>query len=227
MHVRAVVVGPEGEPALADVPEPEGPGVTVRVLGCGLCGSDVEKLDAAHAGSILGHEVVAETADGRRVALVHHAPCGECARCLDGHESTCERFAAPTIRPGGFAERVRAQGSVEIPAHWPDWRGTMVEPLACVLVWLFADHEPSGSPRVCPVNQSGPSLPPEGCATRRIHPRSPADHCPAPEACRHSTKRAGHDRRGKFARGSRRNQIRGTAGGRYHLRSWGGGDDPE
>ena len=54
---------------------------------------------------MLGHEVVAETADGRRVALVHHLPCGECARCLAGHESTCEAFEAPTIRPGGFAER--------------------------------------------------------------------------------------------------------------------------
>ena len=75
----------------------------------------------------------AETADGRRVALVHHASCGECARCLAGHESTCERFAAPTIRPGGFAERARTQGTVELPGHWPDWKGTMVEPLACVL----------------------------------------------------------------------------------------------
>ena len=108
--VRAVVVGQDGEPALADVAEPEGPGELVRVLACGLCGSDVEKLDAAHAGDVLGHEVVAETAEGRRVALVHHASCGECDRCLAGHESTCERFAAPTIRPGGFAERVQGAG---------------------------------------------------------------------------------------------------------------------
>ena len=28
---------------------------------------------------------------------------------------------------------MRAQGWVELPADWPDWRGTMVEPLACVL----------------------------------------------------------------------------------------------
>jgi L-iditol 2-dehydrogenase len=131
--VRAVVVGPEGEPAVADVPEPDGPGELVRVVACGLCGSDVEKLDAAHAGVVLGHEVVAELDDGRRVALVHHASCGACERCLAGHESTCERFAAPTIRPGGFAERVRTQGWVELPREWPDWRGTMVEPLACVL----------------------------------------------------------------------------------------------
>ena len=131
--MRAVVVGSDGQPALADVPEPGGPGETMRVVACGLCGSDVEKLDDGHAGAVLGHEVVAETSDGRRVALVHHASCGECERCLAGHESLCERFAAPTIRPGGFAERVNAQGTVDLPAHWADWKGTMVEPLACVL----------------------------------------------------------------------------------------------
>ena len=140
--MRAVVVGPEGEPGLADVPEPDGPGDLVRVVACGLCGSDVEKLDSAHAGVVLGHEVVAELQDGRRVALVHHAPCGECDRCLAGHESTCERFAEPTIRPGGFAERARADAWVDIPGDWPVWRGTMVEPLACVL--RGAKHVPPG-----------------------------------------------------------------------------------
>jgi L-iditol 2-dehydrogenase len=131
--VRAVVVGQDGEPTLTDVPEPNGPGELVRVLACGLCGSDVEKLGTASAGAVLGHEVVAETREGRRVALVHHASCGECERCLAGHESTCDRFVEPTIRPGGFAERVRAQAWVHVPGDWPDWRGTMVEPLACVL----------------------------------------------------------------------------------------------
>ena len=131
--MRAVVVGQDGEPALTDVPEPDGPGESVRVLACGLCGSDVEKLWPESAGVVLGHEVVAETTDGRRVALVHHASCGECERCLAGHESTCERFVEPTIRPGGFAERVHAQAWVHLPSDWPDWRGTMVEPLACVL----------------------------------------------------------------------------------------------
>jgi L-iditol 2-dehydrogenase len=82
---------------------------------------------------VLGHEVVAELEDGRRVALVHHVPCGECERCLAGHESTCERFAASTIRPGGFAEHVSADDWLDLPDAWPDWRGTMVEPLACVL----------------------------------------------------------------------------------------------
>jgi len=131
--VRAIVLDAAGQPVLSDLPAPGGPGAVARVLACGLCGSDVEKLDAAHAGSVLGHEVVAELEDGRRVALVHHLPCGECERCLAGHESTCERFAASTIRPGGFAEHVCAEEWLDLPDAWPDWRGTMVEPLACVL----------------------------------------------------------------------------------------------
>jgi L-iditol 2-dehydrogenase len=140
--VRAVVLDSAGEPALVEVDEPDGPGELVRVLACGLCGSDVEKLYPEHAGRVLGHEVVAETADGRRVALVHHAACGECERCRAGHESTCERFAAPTIRPGGFAERVRAQAWLELPDGVDDALGTAVEPLACVL--RGAERVPSG-----------------------------------------------------------------------------------
>lgn len=131
--MRAVVLGPSGEPVLTDVAAPDGPGEVVRVRACGLCGSDVEKLTPEHAGAVLGHEVVAETADGRRVTLVHHAACGACTQCRAGHESLCEVFAAPTIRPGGFAERVAAQGWVELPDGIDDARGTMVEPLACVL----------------------------------------------------------------------------------------------
>lgn len=133
MPVRAVALGADGRPSLADIAEPPPPGDLVNVLACGLCGSDVEKIGVWPAGAVLGHEVVAETADGRRVALIHHAGCGECARCRAGHESTCEQFPEPTIVPGGFAERVRATGWVELPAGVDDARGTYVEPLACVL----------------------------------------------------------------------------------------------
>ncbi len=131
--MHAVVLDAAGQPALAEVPEPEGPGELVDVLAVGLCGSDVEKLGLAAPGTVLGHEVVARTADGRRVALIHHASCGECARCVAGHESTCVRFEAATIRPGGFAERVNAQGWLELPDGLDDARWTAVEPLACVL----------------------------------------------------------------------------------------------
>jgi L-iditol 2-dehydrogenase len=131
--VRAVVLGVDGEPRLADVPEPEGPGEAVSVLACGLCGSDVEKLGIAPPGTVLGHEVVALTPGGRRVALVHGLPCGDCARCRAGHESTCEAKRTRTIAPGGFAERARAQAWVEVTDGVDDAAATAVEPLACVL----------------------------------------------------------------------------------------------
>lgn len=141
--MRAVVLDVDGQPALADIAEPEGPGELVEVLACGLCGSDVEKLgDAARAGAVLGHEVVARLPNGRRVALVHHASCGECASCLCGHESLCASFAASTIRPGGFAERVRADAWVELPGDVDEASAAATEPLACVL--RGAERVPSG-----------------------------------------------------------------------------------
>jgi L-iditol 2-dehydrogenase len=127
--VLAVVLDAYGQPQLADLAAPE---PSVEVLACGLCGSDVEKLGRAPGGMVLGHEVVVRTSSGRE-ALIHHRPCGTCARCTGGHESTCERFAAQTIVPGGFAARVLATEGVVVPDSVDDARATMIEPLACVL----------------------------------------------------------------------------------------------
>ena len=138
--MRAVVLDADGRPRLAEAPAPPAP--SLRVLACGLCGSDLEKIARAPQGTVLGHEVVAQRADGVRVALVHHLPCGECARCEAGHESTCESFATPTIVPGGFAERVTATATVELPAGPTDALATYVEPLACVL--RGAERVPQG-----------------------------------------------------------------------------------
>lgn len=140
--MRAVVVDADGRPGLAEVAEPAGEGELVRVIACGLCGSDVEKLGRAPAGSVLGHEVFAATAAGRRVVLAHHLPCGECERCRAGHETTCERFPEPTIIPGGFAEQARAVATVPLPDAVDDATGTFAEPLACVLRAL--DRVPRG-----------------------------------------------------------------------------------
>jgi L-iditol 2-dehydrogenase len=140
--VRAVLLDETGRPRLADVPEPKGDGRIVRVLACGLCGSDVEKIGAAAPGTVLGHEVAGELPDGRRVALVHHLPCGKCERCLAGHESTCEQFRAATIEPGGFAERVLARDWIDIPTPVADVVASFAEPLACVL--RAAERVPRG-----------------------------------------------------------------------------------
>jgi L-iditol 2-dehydrogenase len=140
--VRAVVLDQAGNPQLAEIPEPKGKGKLVRVLACGLCGSDVEKIGSAPKGTVLGHEVAGELPDGRRVALVHHLPCGKCERCRAGHESTCEEFRPATIVPGGFAEQVRASDWIEIPTSMTDALGSFAEPLACVL--RAVERVPSG-----------------------------------------------------------------------------------
>ena len=45
--MRAVSLDADGLPELAELPEPTGPGLLVRIHACGLCGSDVEKLGRA------------------------------------------------------------------------------------------------------------------------------------------------------------------------------------
>jgi L-iditol 2-dehydrogenase len=144
--VRAVVLDADGQPRLADVPAPAEP---MRVLACGLCGSDVEKIGVAPPGTVLGHEVVAQRADGVRIALFHHLACGACERCRAGHESTCDRFAAPTIVPGGFAEAVEGAEGLEVPESITNAVATYLEPLACVL--RGAERVPRG--RVLVVGQ--------------------------------------------------------------------------
>ncbi|MGH3003878.1 MAG: zinc-dependent alcohol dehydrogenase [Gaiellaceae bacterium] len=131
--MRAVVLDADGLPELADVPDPSGPGLLVRVRACGLCGSDVEKLGRAAAGSVLGHEVAGELENGARVTVMHRVPCGTCERCLAGHQSTCGEFRELRIAPGGFAERLRATHCVPLPDSFGDHDGVWVEPLACVL----------------------------------------------------------------------------------------------
>ena len=131
--MRAVVLDSDGLPELADVPEPLGSGLLVRVLACGLCGSDVEKLGRAARGTVLGHEVAGLLENGARVTVMHRVPCGTCERCLAGHQSTCGEFRELRIAPGGFAEQLRATHCVPLPDTLGELDGVWVEPLACVL----------------------------------------------------------------------------------------------
>jgi threonine dehydrogenase-like Zn-dependent dehydrogenase len=140
--VRAVVLDEDGLPELADVPEPTGAGLVVRVQACGLCGSDVEKLGRAPAGTVLGHEVAGELENGSRVTVMHRVPCGTCERCLAGHQSTCVEFRELRIAPGGFAERLLATHCVPLPDTIGELDGVWVEPLACVM--RAAEQVPRG-----------------------------------------------------------------------------------
>jgi len=138
--VRAVVLDADGLPGLAEVPDPAGPGDLVRVLACGLCGSDVEKLGRGPVGAVLGHEVAGVLEDGSYVTVMHRVPCGDCERCRAGHESTCEVFQRLRIDPGGFAERLRATHVVSLGGLGFD--GIWIEPVACIL--RAAERLPAG-----------------------------------------------------------------------------------
>ena len=157
-------IKPDYAIATAQAPEPALPknGALLRVSGCGLCGSDLEKflLKKAPPGSVLGHEVtgVIETLDNRqadgsavadnnidgfnvgdRIVTAHHVPCGECHYCCNGSESMCRQFKATNLLPGGFAERLALSSghlkhtAFKIPDHISDAEASCMEPLACVL----------------------------------------------------------------------------------------------
>ena len=84
-------------------------GAIVKVLGCGLCGSDIVKFvhKIAKDGTVLGHEIVAKIVEinsksdfkiGDEIVTSHHIPCGECVYCKHGNVSMCKHFKSTNIR---------------------------------------------------------------------------------------------------------------------------------
>src|SRR5579859_6701751 len=135
---------------LAEVPVPEiGDGeLLLAVEACGLCGTDVMKLDTRAKGAVLGHELVGRVAkagrgasfkEGERIVVSHHVPCLKCHFCRKGQESMCRQFKASNIDPGGFAEFVRvpalhaAHTTFRLPDGLDATAASQTEPLACVL----------------------------------------------------------------------------------------------
>jgi L-iditol 2-dehydrogenase len=124
--------------------------ILVKVMACGICGSDVtEWYRVPKAPKVLGHEatgVVAKTGKnvtryrvGDRVFVSHHVPCNKCRYCLRGHHTACETLHTTNYYPGGFAQYVRVpkinveQGVYKLPDDMSFEEGTFIEPLACVV----------------------------------------------------------------------------------------------
>jgi L-iditol 2-dehydrogenase len=151
--VKAAVFQGAGRVDAGEWPRPKiGPGeLLVKVRGCGLCGSDIAKIvdPATSAPAVFGHEVVGDVVDvgdgvagfaeGHRVVVAHHVPCGDCHYCRRGSESMCREFKRSQLDPGGFAEYVRVPpanvrgATFRVPDHVADEEATFVEPLACCL----------------------------------------------------------------------------------------------
>jgi L-iditol 2-dehydrogenase len=152
--MKAAVYRGPGEIRIEFLEEPRpGPGeVLVRMLACGICGSDLMQWYVSRKSpAVLGHEpvgVVVEVGEGgdedlppvgARVAVHHHVPCFVCDRCRRGHHTLCPAFKRAGIHPGGFSELILVAAEparrdlLVVPDHLPTRAATLVEPLACCL----------------------------------------------------------------------------------------------
>jgi L-iditol 2-dehydrogenase len=120
---------------------PEG-GALIRVTGCGVCGSDVDKLLHREITEprVLGHEIVGVILEtGRRVAVSHHVPCQTCHYCRQQSPSMCRSFKQSNVHPGGFAQYIAVSAAhlahtvFPLPDSVSDMAGSAVEPLACCI----------------------------------------------------------------------------------------------
>jgi L-iditol 2-dehydrogenase len=157
--MHAAVYRGAGRVVVETVPVPEiGPGeVLVRVGACGICGTDIKKIQHGFVAppQILGHEIagtivavgpgVSGWHPGDRVSCFHHIPCGECFYCHRQLFSQCATYKKVGVTAGfdpnggGFAEYVRVmpwiveRGMVAIPPSVSLEEATWVEPVnTCV-----------------------------------------------------------------------------------------------
>lgn len=123
-------------------------GAVVKVLGCGLCGSDIVKFEhkISPDGTVLGHEIVGEIIEinsetdfkvGDVIISSHHIPCGECHFCQNGNVSMCKHFKETNIIPGGFSEKVFLSEehlknvAYKKPENLSEIEASFYEPLSC------------------------------------------------------------------------------------------------
>jgi len=135
---------------IEEVPTPRpGPGeLLVKVISCGICGSDiVEWYRLPRAPLVQGHEVGAQVVaasdsvtkfkPGDRVFVAPKVPCMECSYCKDGHYPQCSEVKVRL--PGGFAEYILVpetlvdKGAYLLPEALTYDQSTFIEPLACVV----------------------------------------------------------------------------------------------
>jgi len=152
--MKALVLREYGRLVIDEVPVPAiGPAdVLVRVMACGICGSDVHGMDGSSGRRkppiIMGHEaagVVAKAGsdvrgwkEGDRVTFDSTIPCGACSFCRDGHPNLCEKLQVPGVscdeykRDGAFAEFVAVPARVlhRLPENLDFSRAALAEPVS-------------------------------------------------------------------------------------------------
>ena len=141
-----------GTVELVEKPGPRpGPGeVVLKVLGAGICGTDLHIVDDEYTSFppvTLGHEVCGAVTDlgpsvdedwlgARVVCETFHSTCRSCAWCLAGRPNLCpERKSIGSGVDGGFAESLAlpARNLHRVPQSLNDHAASLSEPLACVV----------------------------------------------------------------------------------------------
>jgi propanol-preferring alcohol dehydrogenase len=122
----------------AIIPRPEpGPGqILLRVRACGVCRTDLHVVDGELTQPklplVVGHQIVGETDDGRRLGVPWLGwTDGTCRYCVTGRENLCDaaRFTGYDL-DGGYAEWVAADERFCLPI--PDDYGDLdAAPLLC------------------------------------------------------------------------------------------------
>ena len=152
--MKAAVFYGKGQLRVTEVPTPvpKSGEVLVRVMACGICGTDVhifhgdEGAAATPPGTVLGHEFagavtevgsgVTDAAVGDRVCVDPNRMCGQCRFCrgAEGHFCTHMVGIGTTVN-GGFAEYCAVPVSQihRIADTTPFVDAAMAEPLSCCL----------------------------------------------------------------------------------------------
>ena len=154
-EMRAAVYRGANRMVLETVPVPEigDRELLLRVHACGVCGTDLKKIELGlvEPPRIFGHEIagtvvrtgnrVTGFSPGDRVAVYHHVPCRSCFYCRHKLFSQCEHYrrtgttAGFTPAGGGFGAYVRvmdwivADGTTAIPDDVSFEEATFLEPL--------------------------------------------------------------------------------------------------
>ncbi len=144
--MRAVFFEAAHTMTVREVPVPEpGPGeVRLKVVYCGICGSDLTVFKTgALAGPdvVLGHEIAAlvdldpegRWEPGTRVTPVPARGCGTCLWCREGHPRYC--VEPPYAKWGGYAEYTvfPSENLIRLPDDLDDRVAAATEPLGVAL----------------------------------------------------------------------------------------------
>ena len=153
--MRAAVYYGKEDLRLEDVPVPEPAQgeLLLRVDACGVCPTDLKKIQKGllPGPRVFGHEIAGTVAalgrgtsgwhEGQRVVVHHHVPCGACFYCARRAYAQCALYkkngTTAGFEPsgGGYAEYVRVldwivrRGVVAIPDGVPAEEACFVEPV--------------------------------------------------------------------------------------------------